>query len=281
MRSAPCVAGPGDRLQQMRLAETDAGVDVERVEHHRLAAAGRRHLFGCGMRQRVGASDHEAVESQAQIERRSAERIVSGRDRRIGCAQLADVEPQRARVACGLDDLRRLRIGRRGADHRAAHADLDLLDFRLLGLPAGQQAVGVMRLDPALEEPRRHRQVYHVRLEPFQIHARKPALKNVLADFGAKPFLDSLPPLLIRARSLNFLWHLTVVVELGETDGGADAAVAVTRGYITRSLDVGGTQGAFAHLAKAEAQRSRRISRSAAPGACLGRGQRPRTKPAP
>jgi hypothetical protein len=42
--------------------------------------------------------------------------------------------------------------------------------------------------------------VYRVRLEPFQIHARKPALKNVLADLGAEPFLDSLPPLLIWTR---------------------------------------------------------------------------------
>ena len=47
------VAGPGGRLQQMRLAEADAGVDVERVEHHRLAAArptplaSRRHAPVC------------------------------------------------------------------------------------------------------------------------------------------------------------------------------------------------------------------------------------------
>ena len=43
-----------------------------------------------------------------------------------------------------------------------------------------------------------------------------------------------------------------VVVELGETEGGADAAAAVTRGYNTRSLDDGGTQGAFAHSGNAE-----------------------------
>ncbi len=36
------VAGPGDRLQQMRLAEADAGMDVERIEHHEVAAARRR-----------------------------------------------------------------------------------------------------------------------------------------------------------------------------------------------------------------------------------------------
>jgi hypothetical protein len=63
-----------------------------------------------------------------------------------------------------------------------------------------------------------------------------------------------------------------VVVELGETDGGADAAAAVTRGYNTRSFDDGGTQRAFVHSAKAEGKRGRRISRSAVSVACLGRG---------
>ena len=42
------------------------------------------------------------------------------------------------------------------------------------------------------------------------------------------------------------------MVELGETDGGADAAFAVTRGYNTRSVDAGGKQRAFAPSAKAE-----------------------------
>ena len=47
------VAGPGDRLQQMGLAEADAGVNVERIEHQRIAAAARRHLARRGMRKRI------------------------------------------------------------------------------------------------------------------------------------------------------------------------------------------------------------------------------------
>ncbi len=43
------VAGPGQRLQQMRLAEPDAGVDVERVEHHAVATARLGNLLGGGM----------------------------------------------------------------------------------------------------------------------------------------------------------------------------------------------------------------------------------------
>ena len=83
--------------------------------------------------------------------------------------------------------------------------DLDLLDVGVLALPAGQHAIGVVRLDPALEEARRHRQMRRVDLDPLQVHAGKPALENVLADFGAKLLLHSQPALLIRARHF-FLW---------------------------------------------------------------------------
>ena len=85
------IAGPGHRLQQMRLAEPDAGMDVERVEHHGIAAATFGDLTRGGMRQRVGAADDEACKGQARIERRAAERIMIGGDRRgrsraqLGC----------------------------------------------------------------------------------------------------------------------------------------------------------------------------------------------------
>ena len=97
------------------------------------------------------------------------------------------------------DQLRRLDLGRRRADHRAAHADLDLLDVGVLALPAGQHAFGIVRLDPALEEARRHRQMRGVDLDALQVHAGEPALENVLADFGAELFFHSQPTLLIRA----------------------------------------------------------------------------------
>ena len=75
----------------MGLAEADAGVDVERIEHHAVAAACLRHLLGGRMGERVGAADHERVEGQARIERRAAKRIVDRRDRRAGAAHDADV----------------------------------------------------------------------------------------------------------------------------------------------------------------------------------------------
>jgi hypothetical protein len=107
-------------------------------------------------------------------------------------------------------------------------ADVDLLDIGVLALPAGQHAIGVVRLDPALEEARRHREVRRVDLDPFEIHAGKPALENILADFGAKLFLHSQPALLIRARHF-FLWCRAVV--RNSVKRAADGAGAVTRGY--------------------------------------------------
>ncbi len=81
---AAVVAGPGDRLQQMGFAEPDGGMDIERIEHQRLAAAAGRHLFGRGMGKRVGAADDEAFESEARIERRAAERLMHRHERHAG-----------------------------------------------------------------------------------------------------------------------------------------------------------------------------------------------------
>ena len=75
------IAGPGDGLQQMGLAEPDAGMNVERVEHHGIAAPPFRDLARRGMGQRVGAADDEASEGQSRIERRAAERVMAGGNR--------------------------------------------------------------------------------------------------------------------------------------------------------------------------------------------------------
>src|SRR5215217_8516555 len=70
------VAGPRDRLQQMGLAEPDAGMDVEWVEHHRFAAPRQSDLLGRRMSECVRASDHECIESEPRVERRTAERLM-------------------------------------------------------------------------------------------------------------------------------------------------------------------------------------------------------------
>ena len=99
LRSLP-IAGPGDRLQQMRLAETHAGVDVERIEHQRIAPAARCHLARRSVRKRIRAADDEAVECQPRIERRAAESFVH-RHKRDARARLRTVQTSVVRLARG------------------------------------------------------------------------------------------------------------------------------------------------------------------------------------
>ena len=53
----------------MGFAQTDPGMDIERVEHHRIAPAGAGDLFCRGMRQGVGAPEDESFEGEARVER--------------------------------------------------------------------------------------------------------------------------------------------------------------------------------------------------------------------
>ena len=67
------VARPSQRLQEMRLAESHAGMDVEWVEHDDLAASRHCNLPGGSMGKGIAASDHEGFEGQPRIERRTTE----------------------------------------------------------------------------------------------------------------------------------------------------------------------------------------------------------------
>src|SRR5262249_57809676 len=133
----------------MRLAQTDAGMDVERIEHNRLAAPALRDLFCRRMGERIAASDHEGIEGEAGIERRAAERIVHcGNRPGYGDAQIAAVKPDLAPVALERY-LVRLVFGCRPARHdRGAHGKLDAATARVLCLPAGEHLLGIVRLDP-------------------------------------------------------------------------------------------------------------------------------------
>jgi hypothetical protein len=188
------VAAPGDRLQEMRLSQAHAGVDVERIEHHRIAAARDRHLLGGGVRQRVGAADHERVEGQPWVERRAAVRLLARRGRNCEAARL------RAVALAML--LAWLCVGRIGADHRRAHQDVDATQRRQLGLPAQQDLLAVVRLHPGLEEACRDRQPDRLAIDAFQVHALEPAGEDVLADFRAQALLHAQPALLVRTMIL-------------------------------------------------------------------------------
>ena len=66
---------PGDGVLEMRLAEPDAGVEVERIEAALLGEHGLGDLDRGGMRHAVGRADDEAVEGVARIERRALEAV--------------------------------------------------------------------------------------------------------------------------------------------------------------------------------------------------------------
>ena len=185
------VAGPGDRLQQVRLAEPDARVDVERIEHHRLAAPRQRDLLGGGMGECVGAADHEGVEREPRIERRAAERLMGGLCRLMRDAQLA--LGAALDVAHRFDRLVRLHLDRRIAQHRRAMHQIDATDRGQFGLPAGEQLVGVVRLHPALEKTRGQRKPHDVVADCVVLHGAEPVLEVVLADDGAEPRLHAGP----------------------------------------------------------------------------------------
>src|SRR3974377_1039784 len=57
-----------------------------------------------------------------------------------------------------------------------------------------------MRLNPALEETRRHRQADRSVLDRLQVHAGKPARIDVVTDLGAQTPLHPSPALLIHVR---------------------------------------------------------------------------------
>ena len=181
----------------MGLAEADAGVNVERIEHHRIATTSFGDLARRRVRQRVGAADDKACKGQARIERRAAERIVIGgnRCRRRG-AQLG-----RRTIVGTLDDTahidgRRRFLWRGCRPQGGAHGEIDPMHARHLGLPARQHALGIVGLDPALEEPRRNRQANAFILYGFEIHACEPARIDVLSDARAQPPLHARPTIL-------------------------------------------------------------------------------------
>ena len=69
----PALHLPGDGVQQMRLAEADRGVDVERIEAGSFAERRFGDLRCTGVRHAVRRADDEAVERVARIERRAFE----------------------------------------------------------------------------------------------------------------------------------------------------------------------------------------------------------------
>src|SRR5664279_5531105 len=197
----------------MRFAETDTGMDVKRVEHHRIGAPRRGYLFGGGMRERIGAADHKTFERQAGVERGAAERLmhtwVADRHRPTAAIAIAV-----GAIIAGCDF--GFELGHNcGAHHRRAHDQFDAADFGVFALPTSQHTFGIVRLDPALEKPGRHRQANGAILDPLQVDAGKPARIDVVADLGAQSPPYPRPAVVIRVRHFLLLYPIELLIELG------------------------------------------------------------------
>ena len=204
------VAGPGQGLQQVGLAEPDAGMNVERIEHDRVAAPPLGNLFCGGVSEGVRASDDEGLEGQTRIERGTAESVMHGRDRPDRAAHVAAVDLGLAGVARTYRHLQRLELRRQGADHRGAHREFDAREVRLLGLPAGQHPLGVMGLDPALEKAGWYGQLHRIPFAAVELHASEPARVNIVTDFGAETISHPRPAVLIHARHFVCLFLIGI-----------------------------------------------------------------------
>src|SRR4051812_7923519 len=147
------------------------------------------------MRERVGASDHEGIESKSRIERRAAERLMGGLRGLMCGAQLT--LGTRLEIACRFDWLVRLHLESCIAQHRRAMHQIDPADCGEFGFPAGEQLVGVVRLHPALEKTCRERKPHDLTIGGVMLERAEPALEILVADGGAQASLYPRPTFLI------------------------------------------------------------------------------------
>src|SRR5262245_65188008 len=121
-------------------------MNIERVEHDDIASPRLCDLLGGRMGQRIAAPDHESFEREARIERRTAQRLVHGRDRSNRMAQVDAIELDLAALAWRPRSLRLLDFWCQRADHRGANRELDPRKVRLFGLPARQTLLRIVGL---------------------------------------------------------------------------------------------------------------------------------------
>jgi hypothetical protein len=191
------------RLQDVRLAAADAGMDVERIELGRLAGFRLNHRLGGGKGDAIGGPLAEGLEGIARLDRRAGEDVVGGRGtpRLGGGGRRRQARRRGGHDRHGLDlgrHLRRLRLGDGLGPGGGAHENLDARHARLFRLPQGQQTVLVVRHDPRLEEARRQRQIDGAGVGLLEGRPAEPAAEDILAELGTEPLLHTRPLVGIR-----------------------------------------------------------------------------------
>ena len=182
---------PGDGVEQMRLAQADGRMHVDRIEADGAVEGGTRHLLGDAERDLVAGAGHEAVEGHLGIERRPRQCVAARRH------QFA-MRLQGRRRRLGLDLRRRLGRGAEPRPRLAVDPDCQVQPGhrRGLGTERLEDTLGIIGLYPGTEEPRRHRQMREIVDDLFEFETREPAGEDVFTHPGPQPCPDALKQLL-------------------------------------------------------------------------------------
>ena len=182
---------PGDGIEQVRLAQPDARMDVDRVEAHRVVGGSMGHLLGHLQRHLVGRAGDEGVEGHLGVERAARQRIATRRLRH----RLAHQAGRSGHSALlGVLDLGFL-VGLRQAWPGLAvdpHREVQPVQGAEFGLEGLEDLFGIVRLHPGAEEPGRHRQMGEVIDDLFQLEPGKPGAIDVFADGSPQARPDTL-----------------------------------------------------------------------------------------
>jgi hypothetical protein len=76
---------------------------------------------------------------------------------------------------------------------RLADTELEPVRSRKLGAAAGQQFLGVVRLEPIAQKLRWNRYLYNAPIVILKLYAAKPARKYILAKLSAQTALNAAP----------------------------------------------------------------------------------------
>ncbi len=180
-------------------------MDVERVEAAILGQNGLSHLGRRSVCHAIGSADDEAVEGVARIERRALEAVHMRTAERRGRGLHAGHRTPRLGhrhvdivLRAGLHRHVRRRRRPRGRKARLAEVEIDALGPLELGSTALEEVVGVMRLDPALEELHGHGSAHDAAIERLEFHRIEPAGIDVFTQARPQHRADFVASLVAR-----------------------------------------------------------------------------------
>ncbi len=174
----------GDAVEQVRLAQANGGMDIDRIEGHGIVDGGAGDLPGNAEGHLVGRAGNEAVKGHARVDGAAIEgvaglgivqhqarhggRCSSGRRGIVGRRRLGSSFHHRrqARAGLAIDPHGHLQAGRLG------HVIAEGLD----------DPIGIVGLHPGTEEARGRTQMHQVIDDFLELEPGEPGREHILAD---------------------------------------------------------------------------------------------------